>query len=131
MEVRCPEKIVEWKRDSNVDSLLEGGAFEWTPSPFPFCKNWLYNKECCQLIKITSTNSILKIGPDLQFLQFEIKDLGNLKYFFAMEGARTKDGIFVPKWQFTLDLPTETDMLGCCPTDTSIEFNCKLENLGD
>ncbi|KAA0041256.1 Mediator of RNA polymerase II transcription subunit 13 like [Cucumis melo var. makuwa] len=35
--------------------LLEAGAFEWRPAPFPSRKNWLYNKECCQLIKITSS----------------------------------------------------------------------------
>ena len=27
--------------------------------------------------------------------EFEIKDLGNLKYFFGMEVTRSKEGIFV------------------------------------
>ncbi|KAA0036962.1 Cysteine-rich RLK (RECEPTOR-like protein kinase) 8 [Cucumis melo var. makuwa] len=63
--------------------------------------------------------------------EFEIKDLGNLKYFLEMEVARSKEGIFVSKRKYTLDLLTETGMLGCCPADTPIEFNCKLENSDD
>ena len=43
--------------------------------------------------------------------EFEIKDLGNLKYF--------------------LDLLIETGTLGCCSANTPIEFNCKLGNSDD
>ncbi|KAA0035859.1 reverse transcriptase [Cucumis melo var. makuwa] len=36
------------------------------------------------------------------------------------------------EWRkYTLDLLTETGMLGCCPADTPIEFNCKLGNSAD
>ncbi|KAA0061144.1 Cysteine-rich RLK (receptor-like protein kinase) 8 [Cucumis melo var. makuwa] len=40
--------------------------------------------------------------------EFEIKDLGNLKYFLEMEVARSKEGIFVSQRKYTLDLLTET-----------------------
>ncbi|KAA0025394.1 retrotransposon protein, putative, unclassified [Cucumis melo var. makuwa] len=63
--------------------------------------------------------------------EFEIKDLGNLKYFLEMEVARSKEGIFVSQRKYTLNLPTETNMLGFCPTDTPTEFNCKLKNSDD
>ncbi|KAA0048527.1 transportin-3 isoform X1 [Cucumis melo var. makuwa] len=63
--------------------------------------------------------------------EFEIKDLGNLKYFLGMEVARSKYGIFVSQRKYTLDLLTETGMLGCRPADTPIEFNCKLGNSDD
>ncbi|KAA0053629.1 Beta-galactosidase [Cucumis melo var. makuwa] len=63
--------------------------------------------------------------------EFEIKDLGNLKYFLGMEVARSKEGISVSQRKYTLDLLTETDMLGCRPADTPIEFNCKLGNSDD
>ncbi|KAA0035576.1 reverse transcriptase [Cucumis melo var. makuwa] len=63
--------------------------------------------------------------------EFEIKDLGNLKYFLGMEVSRSKKGIFVSQGKYTLDLLTETSMLGCHLADTSIEFNCKLENSDD
>ncbi|KAL4025768.1 hypothetical protein IC575_014173 [Cucumis melo] len=60
--------------------------------------------------------------------EFEIKDLGNLKYFLGIEVARSKEGISVSQRKYTLDLLTETGMLGCRPADTPIEFNCKLGN---
>ncbi|KAL0553890.1 hypothetical protein IC582_007794 [Cucumis melo] len=63
--------------------------------------------------------------------EFEIKDLGNLKYFLGMEVARSKEGIFVSPRKYTLDLLTETGMLGCRPADTPIEFNYKLGNSRD
>ncbi|KAL4022534.1 hypothetical protein IC575_016271 [Cucumis melo] len=63
--------------------------------------------------------------------EFEIKDLGNLKYFLGMEVARSKEGISVSQRKYTLDLLTETGMLGCRPADTPIEFNCKLGNSDD
>ncbi|KAL0539594.1 hypothetical protein IC582_023810 [Cucumis melo] len=62
--------------------------------------------------------------------EFEIKDLRNLKYFLGMV-ARSKEGIFVSQRKYTIDLLTETGMLGCRPADTPIEFNCKLGNSDD
>ncbi|KAL0545231.1 hypothetical protein IC582_020381 [Cucumis melo] len=58
--------------------------------------------------------------------EFEIKDLGNLKYFLGMEVTRSKEGIFVSQRKYTLDLLIETGMLGCHLADTPIKFNCKL-----
>ncbi|KAA0035929.1 Cysteine-rich RLK (RECEPTOR-like protein kinase) 8 [Cucumis melo var. makuwa] len=43
--------------------------------------------------------------------EFEIKDLGNLKYFLGMEVARSKEGISVSQRKYTLDLLTETGKL--------------------
>lgn len=48
-----------------------------------------------------------------------------------MEVARSTEGIFVSQRKYTLDLLTETSMLGCSPADTPIEFSCKLGNSGD
>ncbi|KAA0055419.1 Retrovirus-related Pol polyprotein from transposon TNT 1-94 [Cucumis melo var. makuwa] len=63
--------------------------------------------------------------------EYEIKDLGNLKYFLGMEVSRSKEGISVSQRKYILDLLTETGMLGCRPVDTPIEFNCKLGNSDD
>ncbi|TYK01385.1 putative mitochondrial protein [Cucumis melo var. makuwa] len=63
--------------------------------------------------------------------EFEIKDLGNLKIFLGMKVAKSKEGISVSQRKYTIDLLTKTSMLGCCPTDTPIEFNCKLGNSSD
>ena len=62
---------------------------------------------------------------------FEIKDLENLKYFLEMEVPRSKEGISVSQKKYTLDLLTDTGMLGCRLADTPIEFNCKLGNSND
>ncbi|TYK23879.1 Cysteine-rich RLK (receptor-like protein kinase) 8 [Cucumis melo var. makuwa] len=63
--------------------------------------------------------------------EFEIKNLGNLKYFLRMEVVRSKEGISVSPRKYTLDLLTKTGMLGCHPAGTPIEFNCKLGNSDD
>ena len=46
--------------------------------------------------------------------EFEIKNLGN-QNFLGMEVAKSKEGISVSQGKYTLDLLTETGMLGCRP----------------
>ena len=54
-----------------------------------------------------------------------------MKYFLGMEVARSKAGISVSYRKYTIDLLTETGMLGCRLADIPIEFNYKLGNLDD
>lgn len=58
--------------------------------------------------------------------EFEIKDLGNLKYFLGMEIARSRKGISVSQRKYVLDLLKETGMLGCKPVDTPMDPTIKL-----
>ena len=58
--------------------------------------------------------------------EFEIKDLGDLRYFLGMEVARSKRGIVVSQRKYVLDLLKETGMLGCKPADTPMDTNTKL-----
>ncbi|KAH9657194.1 retrovirus-related pol polyprotein from transposon RE1 [Citrus sinensis] len=58
--------------------------------------------------------------------EFEMKDLGSLRYFLGMEIARSSKGIFVSQRKYTLDLLKETGMLGCKPGDTPIDPYHKL-----
>lgn len=58
--------------------------------------------------------------------EFEIKDLGQLRYFLGMEIARSKKGIVVSQRKYTLDLLKETGTSGFKPADTPIEANVKL-----
>lgn len=60
---------------------------------------------------------------------FEVKDLGELKYFLSMEVARSKAGICISQRKYTLDLLKETSKLGCKLANTPLEPNWK--NKGD
>ena len=59
--------------------------------------------------------------------EFEIKNLGALKYFLGMEFAQSKESIFVSQRKYVLDLLDETGMLGCKLVETPIEPNEKLQ----
>lgn len=58
--------------------------------------------------------------------EFEMKDLGNLRYFLGMEVARSSAGIAISQRKYVLDLLTETRMLGSKPTDTPMDANVEL-----
>jgi hypothetical protein len=52
--------------------------------------------------------------------EFEMKDLGGLKYFLGIEVARTKNGIYLSQQKYILDLLSETGMLKCKPVESPI-----------
>ena len=58
--------------------------------------------------------------------EFEIKNLGGLKYFLGIEVAQSNQGIFLSQKKYILDLLAKTGMLECKPTDTPIAQNEKL-----
>lgn len=60
--------------------------------------------------------------------EFEIKELGKLKYFLGIEVAYSKEGLFISQQKYIIDLLMETGMLGCKPSDTTID---PLHKLGD
>ncbi|XP_021801770.1 uncharacterized protein LOC110745920, partial [Prunus avium] len=59
--------------------------------------------------------------------EFEMKSLGDLKYFLGIEVARSKHGIFLSQRKYVLDLLAKTRMLDCKPIDTPSKQNHKLE----
>ncbi|RVW48495.1 Retrovirus-related Pol polyprotein from transposon RE1, partial [Vitis vinifera] len=63
--------------------------------------------------------------------EFEIKDLGQLKYFLGMEVGRTKEGIVVTQRKYVLDLLQEIGMLGCKPVDTLMDPIGKIDKDND
>ncbi|RVW17830.1 Retrovirus-related Pol polyprotein from transposon TNT 1-94 [Vitis vinifera] len=86
-------------------------------------------------ILIVYADDIILSGNDMEELQnlkkylseeFEVKDLGNLKYFLGMEVARSRKGIVVSQRKYILDLLKKTGMLGCKPIDTPIDSQRKL-----
>ena len=58
--------------------------------------------------------------------EFDIKDLGTLKYFLGMEVAPSKKGIVVSQQKYILDLLKETGMLGCKRIDTPMNSYYKF-----
>lgn len=58
--------------------------------------------------------------------EFEMKNLGGLKYFLGIEVARNKNSICLSQRKYILDLLAEVGMLECKPVDTPIMQNQKL-----
>ena len=92
-----------------------------------------------QIGKITTliiyVDDIVVIGDDHEEIsrlqkylssEFEMKQLGHLKYFLEIEVAQSKHGIFLSQRKYVLDLLSETEMLGCKPVETPIEQKHKL-----
>lgn len=64
--------------------------------------------------------------------EFEIKDLGQLRYFLGIKVARSMKGICVSQQKYALDLLTETDITVCKPIATSNDANhCFTADVGD
>ena len=64
--------------------------------------------------------------------EFEITDLGKLKYFLKIEVARSKQGIFIFQQKYVIDLLRETCTMASKPVATPIEQNHRLrEALGE
>ena len=57
------------------------------------------------------------------FQEFEMKDLGRLKYFLGIEVLRSNKGIFISQRKYVLDLLTEIGMLDCKPVETPMMMN--------
>ena len=84
---------------------------------------------------IISGDSILEIENLKEQLRtaFEVKYLGELRYFLGMEVARSKEGIFISQRKYMIDLLKEIDKFGCKPTSTPLEPNWKNKenNIGE
>ncbi|CAL5338710.1 unnamed protein product [Camellia sinensis] len=90
-------------------------------------------------ILIVYVDDIILTGDDIEEMrklktvlatEFEVKDLGQMRYFLGMEVARSKKGISVSQRKYTLDLLTETGMLGCKPSDTPVEAGKRTADVG-
>ncbi|KAL0641299.1 hypothetical protein Bca4012_102867 [Brassica carinata] len=52
---------------------------------------------------------------------FDIKDLGEMKYFLGIEICRSKEGLFMSQRKYTMDMLKETDVLGGKIAKTPLE----------
>nr|KAJ0189996.1 hypothetical protein LSAT_V11C800414640 [Lactuca sativa] len=78
---------------------------------------------------ILTRNYIKEINELKQVLgkAFEIKDLGQLRYFLGMEIARSRKGISVTQRKYKLDLLKKTGLLGCKPASILMEPGRKFQ----
>jgi len=60
------------------------------------------------------------------FREFEMKDLGPLKYFLGIEVLRSRHCILLSQRKYTIDLLNEVGMLAYKPSDTPAAENVKL-----
>ena len=63
--------------------------------------------------------------------EFEMKNLGGLKYFLGIEVSRNKEGIYLSQRKYILDLLAEVGMVECKPVDTPTVPNLKLNAYSD
>ena len=58
--------------------------------------------------------------------EFDMKDLGELKYFLGIEVVQTPQGIWMLQRQYVLDMLKKYGMMACKPVATPMEHNAKL-----
>ena len=58
--------------------------------------------------------------------EFEMKDLGALKYFIGIEVMRSRHGYFLRQKKYVLDLLADTSLLECKPVETPMMPNHRL-----
>ncbi len=58
--------------------------------------------------------------------KFEMKDLGELRYFLGIEVIQSLKGIWLLQRQYALNKLTEYGMMGCKPNSIPLEQNVKL-----
>ena len=99
-----------------------------------FCRHSVNGKKS---ILIVYVDDMSITGDDTQEInnlkerlkaEFEIKDLGNLRYFLGIEVVRSKNGIFISQRKYTLDLLAETGKLRCKPTGTPLDLSWKVKD---
>ena len=119
-------------------TLIQFGYQQGQADHTLFMKTTEYGKKS---ILIVYVDDIIVTSDDLQEIEalkvplkaeFEVKDLGLMKYFLGMEVARSKEGLFVSQRKYTLDLLKDTGMLACKPTGTPLDKGLKSrEEEGD
>ena len=64
--------------------------------------------------------------------EFEMKDLGDLRYFLGIEIIRTLEGIWLSQRQYALDMLSKYGMADCKPIAMPLDVNAKLSaHVGD
>ncbi|CAM8999360.1 unnamed protein product [Rhodiola kirilowii] len=93
------------------------------------------SKDGAFLILLVYVDDVILTGTSDQLIsevklyihnQFQIKDLGHLKYFLGLEVARSTAGLFLHQRKYALELLEEHNLTDCKPAKTPIELKHKL-----
>lgn len=91
------------------------------------------NKITCLIIYVDDmiitgddTEEIERLKGSL-FQEFEMKDLGNLKYFLGIEVLCSDGGFFLRQKKYILDILAEMGLIDCKPADTPTLVNHGLQ----
>ncbi|WZZ60344.1 hypothetical protein YC2023_060451 [Brassica napus] len=82
---------------------------------------------------IITGSDMAGIQATKEFLKsvFDIKDLGEMKYFLGIEICRSKEGLFMSQRKYTMDMLKETDVLGGKIAKTPLEEGYKVLREGE
>jgi hypothetical protein len=91
------------------------------------------------IVVLVYVDDLIIIGSDKEGVQgikehlksvFDIKDLGEMKYFLGIEVCRSKEGLFLSQRKYILDLLNECDV-GTRTTSTPLEDAYKAMRKGE
>ncbi|CAM8952023.1 unnamed protein product [Rhodiola kirilowii] len=78
-------------------------------------------------VVLTGTSSnIIRQVKDFIHKEFQIKDLGHLKFFLGLEVARSASEIHLNQRKYALDLLKENNLLDCKPSRTPMDIKHRL-----
>jgi hypothetical protein len=78
-------------------------------------------------------NDPASISATKKFLhsRFNLKDLGNLKYFLGIKVSTSNKGIFISQRKYALEIIEDVGLLGAAPITTPMERGLKLSDKSD
>lgn len=97
---------------------------------------FIFKNEFTHIIALIYVDDILLMGNNNDKLeevkaylqtQFNIKDLGPLKYFLGIKVARSPDDIVISQCKYTLDILEDCGIQGSCPCSFPMEQNLCLK----
>ncbi|KAL0745519.1 hypothetical protein Bca101_101979 [Brassica carinata] len=81
--------------------------------------------------KLSSDKAGIKATKEFLKSVFEIKDLGEIKYFLGIELCRSKEGLFISQRKYTLDLLKDAGIQGDKTAKMPLEDGYKIPREGE
>ena len=82
------------------------------------------------MIIISDSLSSIQELKDFLSQQFEMKDLGHLRYFLCLEITHSIDGLYITQAKYASELLSRAGLTDSKTVETSIELNAHLTPLG-